>query len=292
MAKSLVVTGANSYLARMFIGYVTKKPKWHVCAVASHRGASPPEPWGPRIKFIRADLTQALPESIVEAASQADAIVQFAWTRDRRLDQACDLNRRMTDPLLACASDPSIFRFISTVAATPTTRSVYGRSKFELARYITERGGVAVACGLVKGDPPAGPYALLSRCIKLLPLRIRFAGGGPLVYPIEIEQMCSRLAGSLDVKIVEGTYKLCEPPMPMNGFLEKIELLYPRLRVPMRIHVGTLMAMASLMSRLGTSAALLSDKVLTFFQKDDAYLASLPDLPRGSDCDVLAERGP
>jgi hypothetical protein len=270
MAKSLVVTGANSYLARMFIGYVAKKPKWHVCAVASHRGASPPEPWGPRIKFIRADLTQALPESIVEAASQADAIVQFAWTRDRRLDQACDLNRRMTDPLLACASDPSIFRFISTVAATPTTRSVYGRSKFELARYITERGGVAVACGLVKGDPPAGPYALLSRCIKL----------------------CSRLAGSLDVKIVEGTYKLCEPPMPMNGFLEKIELLYPRLRVPMRIHVGTLMAMASLMSRLGTSAALLSDKVLTFFQKDDAYLASLPDLPRGSDCDVLAERGP
>ena len=194
MSKSLVVTGANSYLGRAFIDYVVKKTKWHVCAVASPRSTSSPEPSGPRVKFVRADLTQALPKSIVEAASQADAIVQFAWTRGRRLDQACDLNRRMTDPLLACASDPSNFRFISTVAAAPTARSVYGRSKFELARYITERGGVAVACGLVTAEPPSGPYALLSRYIKLLPLRIRFANGGPLIYPIEIEQMCARLA--------------------------------------------------------------------------------------------------
>ena len=218
--------------------------------------------------------------------------MQFAWTRGRRLDQACDLNRRMTDPLLACASDPSNFRFISTVAAAPTARSVYGRSKFELARYITERGGVAVACGLVTAEPPSGPYALLSRYIKLLPLRIRFANGGPLIYPIEIEQMCARLADSLGTKIVEGTYKLCEPPMQMNDLLERIELHYPRLRVPIRIHVGTLMAIAFLMSQLGKSPALLSDKVLTFFQKDDQYLAFLPDLPTGLDRDVSADRKP
>ncbi len=279
--KSVVVTGANSYLGSTFVRFLVEKKHWRVYALVSHRSAQTVLELHDesRVTVFRSDLTQALPDNILQVASQADAIIQFAWTRDRRLDRACELNRRMIEPLLACTSDPPKFHFISTVAASPTARSVYGRSKFELAQYVTQQGGVAVACGLVTDDPPRGPYALLSRCVKSLPLRVRFTGQGPLVYPIRIDDVCARLAEAVDAKLMAGTYKLCKSPIPMNDFLAGMEQDYPRPRIPIPINTQTLLSIASPISRLRFLPGRLGDNVLTFFQKDELYLNSLPDLP-------------
>lgn len=279
--KSVVITGANSYLGSTLVRYLIERTQWRVYALVSHRSSgSLPGPSHPRLTVLQADLTQAVPKTILQALPRANGIVHFAWTRNQRLNQAITLNRRMIELLFECTSDRSTLRFISSVAASPSARSVYGRAKFETAQYVVRQGGVAVACGLVIDDPPRGPYALLSRCVKSLPLSVRFTDQGPVVYPIKIDTMCARLAESLDVKMEPGTYKLWGSPVPLNLFLTRVERDFPGRRLSVPINTWALLSIASLMVRLRLPPGALVDKVITLLHKDEDYLGSLPDLPK------------
>ena len=160
-----------------------------------------------------------LPSAIADAIGQATCIFHFARGRATQLDRACALNRRMIEGLLSCAPTPSSFRFISSVSALPSARSVYARAKHAIARAVVQQGGIAVACGLVVGEPPRGPYALLSRAVESLPLRMRFSGEGPLVYPIEIDNLNERLTQSVEMDLPAGHYKLWDAPVRLNSFL-------------------------------------------------------------------------
>ena len=278
--KSVVITGANSYLGSTLVRYLIERTQWCVYALVSHRSTgSLPGPSHPRLTVLQADLTQAVPKTILQALNRANGIVHFAWTRDQRLNQTCTLNWRMIELLFECTSDRSALRFISSVAASPSAQSVYGRAKFKTAQYVVRHGGVAIACGLVVDDPPRGPYALLSRCVKSLPLSVRFTDQGPLVYPIGIDTMCARLAESIDVKIEPGTYKLWGSPVPLNLFLIRVERDFPRRRLSVPINTWALISIASLMVGLRLPPRALVDKVLTLLHKDEGYLGSLPDLP-------------
>ena len=185
----------------------------------------------------------------------------------------------MIELLFECTSDRSALRFISSVGASPSAQSVYGRAKFKTAQYVVRQGGVAVARGLVVDDPPRGPYALLSRCVKSLPLSLRFTDQGPLVYPIGIDTMCARLAESIDVKIEPGTYKLWGSPVPLNLFLVRVERDFPGRRLSVPINTWALLSIASLMVGFSLPPRALVDKVLTLLHKDEGYLGSLHDLP-------------
>lgn len=161
--RILVVTGANSYLGKNFIHHLAQRRDSFVYALVLDRPQSLTGLHSPKVMFLQANLSRALPKAIQQILHRADKIVHFAWARSQRVDQACDLNRRMVDPLLECLRDTSSFRLISSVGAGPTARSVYARVKFDVAQHVVQQGGVAVACGLVTGDPPRtslrGPFA-------------------------------------------------------------------------------------------------------------------------------------
>ena len=99
--KSVVITGANSYLGSTFVRYLIERTQWRVYALVSHRGsASLPGPSHRRLTVLQADLTQAVPKTILQALPRANGIVHFAWTRNQRLNQAITLNRRMIELFL------------------------------------------------------------------------------------------------------------------------------------------------------------------------------------------------
>lgn len=280
-SASIVITGANSYLGGGLVRHLISRTPWHVHVIVSHKGsASPVGLSHSRLTISQTDLTQVLPSEVEAALSQATCIFHFAWARASQLDRACALNRRMIEGLLNSTPTPSSFRFISSVSASPSARSVYARAKHAIARAVVEQGGIAVACGLVMGQPPSGPYALLSRAVELLPLRMRFSGDGPLVYPIEIGNLCERLTQSVEMDLPAGNYKLWDAPVRLNTLLARMERDTPRLRMAFPLSTQAVTFTALGMVRLGLPGAGLADKVVTFLNKDEAYLSALPDLRR------------
>lgn len=278
--QSVVVTGANSYLGRSLVHYLIARTPWRVYAIVSPRSSC--AVLGirdSRLTVLQTDLTSVpLPDSVSGIISDAHSVVHFAWSRSRRLDAALLANQRMIDSLFNCMSKSATLLFMSSVAASPAALSVYGRAKYEVAKYIVSQAGVAFACGLVIDHPPHGPYALLSRFVQSLPLRLRFSDKGPPVYPISLDIVCGRLAACLGQKIEGGTYQFWEPPIPMNLFLEQLENDFPRWRIRARISASSLRSAAAFVAPRHLPFAGSADKILSFLHKDEAYLASLPDL--------------
>ena len=78
--KSVVITGANSYLGSSLVRYLIERTQ---CAstLLYRIGASLPGSSHPGLTVLQADLTQAVPKTILQALPRPNGIVHFAWTR-------------------------------------------------------------------------------------------------------------------------------------------------------------------------------------------------------------------
>jgi hypothetical protein len=133
--------------------------------------------------------------------------------------------------------------------------------------------------GLVVEDPPAGPYAILTKVVSKLPLALRLTSSAPQVYPIEMDRLLELIDRLADPRLPPGTWRGFDAPVAFNDFLRGIEARNPRARLPVAVPTNLLLVAARTLKRVPLRTRAYCDKILTFLHKNDAYLAKTSPLP-------------
>ena len=121
------------------------------------------------------------PETLAGVDALVHAAYDFSctrWTDVARVN--VDGSRR----LLAAARRAEVDRivYVSTVAAFPGARSMYGRAKLEIERMAMGLGATIVRCGLVWGPRGGAMFGALRHAVERLPVV-------PLVAPANLPVM-------------------------------------------------------------------------------------------------------
>jgi uncharacterized protein YbjT (DUF2867 family) len=278
MPERIVVTGASSYLGRRVVERLALTRGAEIVALCSPRAGESNSGSNPRIRYIRASLAEPLPLPVFEALRTADRVLHFAWDRRGDATGSIETNAAMVENLLAVCR-PDAFVFVSSVAGAPDAASAYGRHKHLLAERVRAAGGSVFVPGLVVEDPPAGPYAILTKVVAKLPLAIHFTLGAPQVYPVTMDRLLDMAEVVADPRLARGSWRGFDEPVSINAFLRSIEARHLRARVPVPVPTRLLLSVARIVKRLPLPTRAYCDKILTFLQKNDEHLATICPLP-------------
>lgn len=160
--RRVAVTGGSGYLG----GRVATRllaDGWEVISLARR-------PTGlPGVHHERFELGKRLdPASL----AGVNALVHCAWDFSQRTWTDIEaVNVRGTQALFETASSCGIERtvHISTVSASGSPRSMYGRAKLLTEGFAREHGGTVVRPGLVYGQGAGGMVGMLAALVRLLP---------------------------------------------------------------------------------------------------------------------------
>ena len=280
MGKRIVVTGANSYLGRNVVQGLLAKEHCDVYALISPRSAGLQIEGRSGVRVIRADLCCALTGEVVDILRGADRVFHLAWVRKGRPREVQAANDAMIQNLLSAVRSPGRFYFMSSVAASPTATSGYGMAKWSVQQIVLKQGGIVLVCGLVVEPVPQGPYHLLCRAVRSLPVSIRMTAGSLKVYPVHIDDVVACIGDAVESDRPSGTYRLfASVPPDVNDFLQAIERQYPKARIPFALDPLGLTRWMTALSCVRLMPAAWIDKMLTFLNKNQVYLDSIQQWP-------------
>ncbi|MEO7773850.1 MAG: NAD-dependent epimerase/dehydratase family protein [Steroidobacteraceae bacterium] len=271
--NKVVVTGAASLLGSFAVRHLLAGTTREIVAVSSGRSAPPADLVNPRVTWLRADLSRGASPALQDALRVAHRVLHFAWTRSGPHDQVLAANSAMIRALVAPLSDPCRLWFVSSVSASPNAFSTYGRTKYECMQLVESLGASTLVCGLVVEEHPAkGPYRMLRDTVARFPFALRAVGGGPLVFPIRLDDMGAVLVQVCEIDLPAGNYRMFSEPLRFNEFLKLLEAVRPRTRLPLPFSARLAIAAAAFGKRTRLLPDKLGDQVMTFLYKDDVYL--------------------
>jgi nucleoside-diphosphate-sugar epimerase len=156
------ITGASGYVGSRVAMYLARDG-WEIRALSRQR---------PREKHIDAQVHFELGGDVTpEALAGARALVHVAYDFSAvRWRDIARVNIEGSRRLFAAARDANIDRIVlmSTVAAFPGARSLYGRAKLEIERAALEVNATVVRPGLVWGHQGAAMFGALQRTVRRL----------------------------------------------------------------------------------------------------------------------------
>jgi len=271
MDKTVVITGANSYLGSFVLREFLEKSHFEIIAVGSPR-ASAAFAENSRMRYFSADLAEPLSGQIKRSIARADWIFHFAWARGENFDHVNKKNLAMIENLAQVLEKKENFCLISSVAASPNAKSTYGRTKYQAMQKVNQIGGISLVLGLVTGNPAGGAFGLLLNFVKKFPVAFRLKSP-PQVYPVSIESVSRAAQKIVGSKDLHGSYGLFGKPVSFNDFLESLEKEHPRFRLPLTLPTSLILSVASLIPfKIG-------GKLLTFLYKEPEYLKSHKSIP-------------
>lgn len=148
---------------------------WEVRALCRSQPRIPQD----RVSHVSFDLAADVhPEALRNVDALVHAGYDFSHTRWKDIVRVnVDGSRR----LFAAAREAHVDRIvcISTVAAFPGTRSMYGRAKLEIETLAMDVGAAVIRPGLVWGPQGAAMFGSLRRAVRSLPVV-------PLVVPADL----------------------------------------------------------------------------------------------------------
>ncbi len=279
-SRRVVLTGAHSYLGQKLLTYLSEKGGFEFTALITPWAKEEGLVSGEGIRYLRSDLTKPLDAEAGSAVNTADHVLHFAWVRSGKEDEIMATNLAMIENLQSNLVKHDALVFISSVAASPSTLSRYGKTKFKIANRLREYGAVILVTGLIVDKEPKGPYELLVKVVKRLPFSVRFTKNSVKVYPIHTDDFLDAIETVLSVKVVADSYRVYPAePDDINDFLSELEKKYKRTRLKLPISYGLSMSTLKALRRIHLLPASLGEKLLTFLYKDDAYLATHSTLP-------------
>ena len=222
------------------------------------------------------NLLQPLGRAECEEAREASAVLHLAWLRARSVREAVERNREMLFSRFVeeAGCPPKKLYLLSSVAASPSSRSSYAQAKSRVAEDLVSRGGTAIACGLVTSAPAFGPYRMLHN-FSVFPLfRLVFSSRSPGVYPVRLESLGAGIQAILESNECAAAYRLFAPPIPINTFIAKT-CGYTSSGLPITFWTPGLLSVAGILRGIGIPPWKLWDKLLTFLHKDAAFLDGL-----------------
>lgn len=278
-SRTVLLTGAGSYLGQQAIGELLRSTDWVITAVGSPRlDVADCIPPSERLRYVSEDLAGPSTRLAAELAA-ADVVLHLAWVRDASPALAVDKNRTIVDRILESVPNKARFVFMSSVAASPTAHSSYGQAKFALAEHVAQAGGVVLTCGLVCAATPQGPYKQLVKAVDKLPLRVVPLGSPPNVYPVPLADVLAALRAACAYGPASGVYRLWQDVVPMHEFLASLPVRERAFRLPVPVPFALINPVVSLFRAVRLLPSSVADQLKTFLYKDDQYLASLAPLP-------------
>ena len=152
------VTGANGYLGGVLLG-AFEREGWDAVALVQPSRAN-------RIRTIPYDLSLPLNPAALRGV---DVLVHCAYDLSQRSPRDIwRVNVEGTERLLAAARTAGIRRSIvlSSIAAFPGTRQLYGRAKLAIEAVADKYGAIVVRPGLVFGPHAGGLMGAMRRSLK------------------------------------------------------------------------------------------------------------------------------
>ncbi|MEM7502623.1 MAG: NAD-dependent epimerase/dehydratase family protein [Pseudomonadota bacterium] len=285
--RSVLITGAGSYLGQQTIHDLLSATDWAVVAVGSPRlELAHCVPAGERLRYLSEDLSEPS-AGLKSALAAVDVVIHLAWVRHPLANTAIEINTAIVDELLDGRSAQAKLIFMSSVAASPNAHSSYGQAKFALAEHVARAGGIVLTCGLVCAEQPQGPYKQLVGAVDRLPVRVLPVGRPPNVYPVALTDVLAGLRSVAGSEAASGIYRLWADVIPMHRFLAELPVRARSFRLPVPVPFFLINPVVSLFRTIRLLSAATADQLKTFLFKDDAYLARLSRLP---DVDFAARR--
>ena len=289
MDKTIVITGANSYLGRMVVRMLLRTTDYYIIAVCSLRINEIPEERD-RIKYFRSDLSQPLSDELSENISQANWVLHLAWARGQSLEGVSKENFAIIDNIFSVLSHSAKFCFISSVAASPEAKSTYGKAKYMAMQQVGDKGGISLVLGLVAGKPAGGAFRILLKFVKYFPISFRLKKNIPKVYPLNIDNLFSAIKVVLETDGLQGQYRLFGEGLSLNVFFEILEKKYPRPRLSIRLSTNFFLKAIIFIDNIPFFPRNITQKLITFLFKNEVYLAQHRLIPGfDSDLDSLGE---
>lgn len=163
--RACAVTGASGYVGSRVAAHLADVG-WEVRALCRQR----PNVYGSHVSHVPFELASGAPrEALQGVAALVHAAYDFGGTR---WSDVARVNVEGSRRLFAAAREDGVDRivFVSTVAAFPGARSVYGRAKLEIERIATGMGATVIRPGLVWGPEGAAMFGALRGAVEHLPV--------------------------------------------------------------------------------------------------------------------------
>jgi NADH dehydrogenase len=266
------ITGASGYVGSRIANHLARSG-WQVRALCRARSSV----WDDdRISSVPFDLADG---SAAEALDGVDALVHAAYDFSHtRWRDVARVNIDGSQRLLGATHDAGVDRIVlvSTVAAFPGARSMYGRAKLEIECMTLEIGGAVIRPGLVWGPHGAAMFGALRRAVERLPV-VPLVASADLDVPSVHEDDLALLLERLLVAWPDGSGKLfvaaCED---MLTFGELLRSLAPEHGSTRRfVAVPWVLAWLGLraLEALGVRPHLASDRLISLVNTDSDPLA-------------------
>lgn len=177
------------------------------------------------------DFVPALPKHVDVLIHSAWDLTQAAWADIERVNVQGSMR------LLEAARQAKVKQilFISSMAAYPGCRSMYGKAKLLVEAAVQDAGGIIIRPGTVWGDPLTGILGAVDRLIGRLPVIPLIGSGRQPLYCIYIADLCEVVAGCLSSAQTLPAQPICAAYPKAIPFREIIYFLARRKKCRVRL---------------------------------------------------------
>jgi nucleoside-diphosphate-sugar epimerase len=223
-----------------------------------------------------------------EFVTGLDALIHAAYDFTARDPAEIErLNVNSSIALFEAATGAGVGRlvFISSMAAFPSCRSLYGQGKLAVETQVLRLGGYVVRPGVIYGAEAGGIFRTLSALAARLPVIPLPGKGKQVLYLIHIDDLSVLVERLLRTDLPQGMRLLhaaCPEPLSLRELLTRIAHSLGRRRVFLPVPTTLLMSVLRTGGAiLGRKCPLRNDSLLSLLNPDPAPDFTLPTVLAG-----------
>jgi nucleoside-diphosphate-sugar epimerase len=200
----IAITGANGFLGNAIVRHFAARD-YRVLALVRYLPFA--QDAVPGVTYRRYDLLKTLDENEFDGV---DYFVHCAYTRRESRYQGLEVNRFSCEEILRLNQKRPFKKliYLSSVQATKSAPSFYGRMKFETERLFNKENMVVLKAGMVVGD--GGIVRLVRRIVNISPVIPLIEKGEQKIYYVGLNDFLS-VVEKCTQSDVHGEIVLCQP---------------------------------------------------------------------------------
>jgi nucleoside-diphosphate-sugar epimerase len=181
--------------------------------------------------------------------------------------------------------------FISSIAAFPKCRSLYGKGKLAVETHVLLLGGCVIRPGTVYGADAGGIFRMLSTLAARLPVIPVPGTGRQPIYLIHIDDLSALIEQLLRADMPKRSRLVsvaCPEPLSLREILTRIAIGLGKRRVFLPVPTGLLMVgIQTLETIMGNRCPVRSDSLCSLLHSDPAPDFTLPKELEGVGCRIF-----